>query len=192
MFEYFTERAKRAIVAGQDEALALGHDFMGTEHLLLGLVAVPESTAGALLAAAGAEPAAARARAVGILEADGIFGTGAQDAKDALSALGIDVDEIKRRADGTFGEGAFQYPRPAYTPHAKKALELTVRAWRSCGHDPEDPGAGIGTEHMLLGLLAEPEGRSHRVLDALAVDEEALRAAARERAGADGDPTPQN
>ncbi|MCF3962451.1 hypothetical protein L1885_12425 [Streptomyces fuscigenes] len=45
---------------------------------------------------------------------------------------------------------------------------------------------------MLLGLLAEPEGRSHRVLDALAVDEEALRAAARERAGADGDPTPQN
>ena len=40
MFEYFTDPAKRSIVAGQDEAIALGHDFMGTEHLLLGLAAV--------------------------------------------------------------------------------------------------------------------------------------------------------
>jgi ATP-dependent Clp protease ATP-binding subunit ClpC len=38
MFERFTDRARRVVVAAQHEARALGHDFIGTEHLLLGLI----------------------------------------------------------------------------------------------------------------------------------------------------------
>jgi ATP-dependent Clp protease ATP-binding subunit ClpC len=38
MFERFTDRARRVVVAAQDEARALGHDYIGTEHLLLGLI----------------------------------------------------------------------------------------------------------------------------------------------------------
>ena len=39
MFERFTERARQVVVLAQDEARALGHDYIGTEHLLLGAAA---------------------------------------------------------------------------------------------------------------------------------------------------------
>ena len=38
MFERFTDRARRVVVLAQEEARMLNHDFVGTEHLLLGLV----------------------------------------------------------------------------------------------------------------------------------------------------------
>ncbi len=38
MFERFTDRARRVVVLAQDEARALGHDYIGSEHLLLGLI----------------------------------------------------------------------------------------------------------------------------------------------------------
>jgi ATP-dependent Clp protease ATP-binding subunit ClpC len=37
MFERFTDRARRVVVLAQEEARKLGHDYVGTEHLLLGL-----------------------------------------------------------------------------------------------------------------------------------------------------------
>ena len=38
MFERFTDRARRVVVLAQEEARMLNHDFIGTEHLLLGLI----------------------------------------------------------------------------------------------------------------------------------------------------------
>ena len=38
MFERFTDRARRVVVRAQEEARTLNHDFIGTEHILLGLV----------------------------------------------------------------------------------------------------------------------------------------------------------
>ena len=37
MFERFTDRARRVLVLAQEEARGLGHDFIGPEHMLLGL-----------------------------------------------------------------------------------------------------------------------------------------------------------
>src|SRR2546426_624857 len=37
-FEKFTQRARRVLTLAQDEALRLNHNYIGTEHLLLGLV----------------------------------------------------------------------------------------------------------------------------------------------------------
>jgi ATP-dependent Clp protease ATP-binding subunit ClpC len=37
MFEKFTDRARRVVVLAQEEARMLNHDYIGTEHLLLGL-----------------------------------------------------------------------------------------------------------------------------------------------------------
>src|SRR5947208_9450453 len=38
MFERFTDRARRVVVLAQEEARMLGHNYIGTEHLLLGLI----------------------------------------------------------------------------------------------------------------------------------------------------------
>ncbi|TML91013.1 MAG: hypothetical protein E6G06_11100 [Actinobacteria bacterium] len=48
MFERFTERARRVIVLAREEARLLDHDHIGTEHLLLGVVADDGDAAGAL------------------------------------------------------------------------------------------------------------------------------------------------
>jgi ATP-dependent Clp protease ATP-binding subunit ClpC len=45
MFERFTARARRAVVNAQEEARELNHNYIGTEHLLLGLMREPESVA---------------------------------------------------------------------------------------------------------------------------------------------------
>jgi excisionase family DNA binding protein len=56
--EGFTPRARAALAAAQDEALRRNHNWIGTEHLLLALVADPDNRAVALLAAMGVETAA--------------------------------------------------------------------------------------------------------------------------------------
>ncbi len=46
MFNQFTERARRVLILAQQEAMRFGHDYIGTEHLLLGLVHEGEGVAG--------------------------------------------------------------------------------------------------------------------------------------------------
>ena len=48
MFSRFTERAQRVLVAAQKEAAQMGRNYVGTEHLLLGILTDPGSAAGAL------------------------------------------------------------------------------------------------------------------------------------------------
>ena len=50
MFERFTDRARRVVVLAQEEARLLGHDYIGTEHLLLGLISDGEGLAARALA----------------------------------------------------------------------------------------------------------------------------------------------
>jgi ATP-dependent Clp protease ATP-binding subunit ClpA len=49
MFERFTDRARRAVVRTQQEARQLHHNYIGTEHILLGLLGEPEGVAGRVL-----------------------------------------------------------------------------------------------------------------------------------------------
>ena len=51
MFERFTDRARRVVVLAQEEARMLNHNYIGTEHILLGLIHEGEGVA------AHAEPA---------------------------------------------------------------------------------------------------------------------------------------
>jgi ATP-dependent Clp protease ATP-binding subunit ClpA len=62
MFERFTDRARRVVVAAQEEARMLGHNHIGSEHLLLGLLHERDGTAGRVLAEAGITAGAARAQ----------------------------------------------------------------------------------------------------------------------------------
>lgn len=55
MFERFTDRARRVIVLAQEEARSLQHNYIGTEHLLLGLIREGDGVAAKALAAKGVE-----------------------------------------------------------------------------------------------------------------------------------------
>ena len=53
MFERFSGQARHVVVSAQEEARNLDHNFLGTEHLLLGLLATPDSLASASLTSLG-------------------------------------------------------------------------------------------------------------------------------------------
>jgi ATP-dependent Clp protease ATP-binding subunit ClpA len=53
MFERFTDRARRAVVLAQEEARLLDHNYIGTEHLLLGLLHEGEGIGGQVLTSLG-------------------------------------------------------------------------------------------------------------------------------------------
>lgn len=55
MFSKFTERARMVIVVSVEEARLLGHDYVGTEHLLLGLIREGDGVAAQLLIKRGAD-----------------------------------------------------------------------------------------------------------------------------------------
>jgi len=70
MSNRFTERAQRVILIAQEEAKRLNHDYVGTEHLLLGLIALGEGVAAQVLANLGVDLRRVRA------EVEKIVGTG--------------------------------------------------------------------------------------------------------------------
>jgi ATP-dependent Clp protease ATP-binding subunit ClpC len=70
MSNRFTERAQRVILIAQEEAKRLNHDYVGTEHILLGLIALGEGVAAQVLANLGVDLRRVRA------EIEKIVGTG--------------------------------------------------------------------------------------------------------------------
>jgi len=60
VFERFTEEARQVVVVAAEEARRLGHNYIGTEHLLLGLLHDGEGIAGAVLRSVGLEIEAVR------------------------------------------------------------------------------------------------------------------------------------
>ena len=55
MFERFTDRARRVVVLAQEEARMLNHNYIGTEHSLLGLIREGEGVAAQVLVKLGAD-----------------------------------------------------------------------------------------------------------------------------------------
>lgn len=103
------------------------------------------------------------------MAARGVPATHGRAAADALATLGIDVIEIRRRADESFGAGSFQFPRPAFSMSVKQALKASREQARALG------GEQIDTEHLLLGLLAAGGDPAVVVLASLGVDVASLR-----------------
>ncbi len=61
-YDRFTERAKQMLTHSQEEAVALGHNYVGTEHMLLGLLRDEASLGARVLAGLGVAPEAVRER----------------------------------------------------------------------------------------------------------------------------------
>jgi Clp amino terminal domain, pathogenicity island component len=67
VFERFTERARQVVVLAQEEARALKHNYIGTEHLLLGLLREEEGLANRVLESFGVSAAEVRAQVARIV-----------------------------------------------------------------------------------------------------------------------------
>jgi ATP-dependent Clp protease ATP-binding subunit ClpA len=185
MFERFTLGARATVVVAQDSARFLGHRYIGTEHVLLGLLAASDDIAGRVLAGLGVT----RVRVIADIER--IEKAHQEPSREllekdtaALRTIGIDLDAVRAAVEESFGPGALdgnshddlpgpwwrrrhrQQQRPTgsprghipFTPRAKKVLELSLREAMALKHDY------IGTEHVLLGLLREGQGMAVRIL----------------------------
>jgi ATP-dependent Clp protease ATP-binding subunit ClpA len=160
MFERFTSSARTAVVDAQKEARALGHGWIGTEHLLLAVLRDPERPVARQLAGLGLTHERLHAEVVTTLG-------GHHDDGSALR----DLDAVRARVEQQFGPGALdpeptaprrglrgllRRRRPAriecggdipFSRSAKKAIELSLR--ESLGLVARE----ILLEHLVLGLM---------------------------------------
>jgi ATP-dependent Clp protease ATP-binding subunit ClpA len=168
MFERFTDDARAAVVAAEEEAGALRHGWIGTEHLLLGVLC-GGGDGTKLLAGFGVDAAGVRADVVQSI------GRGDEGIDpDALATLGIDLDAVRERVERAFGRGALSRRgrcagRTPFCPRAKKALELAFRESRALA------AGEIRTEHLVLGLLRVDDGVAAQILAGRGVTLEAAR-----------------
>jgi ATP-dependent Clp protease ATP-binding subunit ClpA len=194
MFERFTEEARQAVVTAQEEARALRHSWIGTEHLLLGVAAKENAAASRVLRRLGLDARTIRDDVVRLI---GIGGDFDDRDEEALRTLGIDLDEVRRAVESTFGPGALERSEPPgkhrgrcdrpweagylpFTRRSKKSLELALR-WAVTLHS-----GSIGTEHVLLGLAAERDGVAARVLRLHGIDTGEIRMAVEDDPGRSG------
>ena len=109
MFERFTQEAKGAVSAAVEQAGALGHDSVGTQHLLLGLLN-PDAGAGyQVLHGAGLEADRVREIVRRRTPADGIL---TQEDADSLRAIGIDLEVVLEHLAKSFGADAVPHSQP--------------------------------------------------------------------------------
>ena len=135
MFEKFTEGAIKVIMLSQEEARRMGHNFVGTEQLLLGVIGQRH-------------------------------GIGAR----ALKKMKVTLKKARKEIELYIGRGTgFVASEIPFTPRAKRVLEMAV-------HESKDLAQNfVGTEHILLALIAESDGVAMRTLDKLNVDIQKLR-----------------
>ncbi|HUQ38675.1 MAG TPA: Clp protease N-terminal domain-containing protein [Acidimicrobiales bacterium] len=161
MFERFTDRARRSLTLAQEQAVFLGHDFIGTEHMLLGLAVERDGVGGRILQEVGLDEDTLRAEVGRRMPPGAALHLRPEDG-DALAELGIDLAQIRERVESSFGEGALPTARTGKVPFtalAKQALESSLRSALALGHNY------IGTEHVLLGLARTEGGVAAEILD---------------------------
>jgi ATP-dependent Clp protease ATP-binding subunit ClpA len=173
MFERFTNGARAVVTGAVEQAGELGHNSVGTHHLLLGLLS-PDTGAGyQVLHGAGLE--ANRVHEVVLRRSPG-NGFLTQDDAESLRSVGIDLDVVLEHLTESFGPEAVPHSQPRrsrrrFSPPAKKALQLALREaiWLKAG--------AIGSEHILLGLLRCDDRDINDVLAELGVKPDDLRKA---------------
>jgi hypothetical protein len=166
MFERFTKPARMVVVQAQHNARRFGHNYIGPEHLFLGLVSAedpasavlrdlglaPERTEAEFIRLTGsqpmdqarqskASPAAGPAPVPTEPAANPLAGLDA----DALASIGIDLDEVRTRIEATFGPGALSRTVPC-RPQRRRGL--LRRGRRGPGRPARYPGPAPARGHI--------------------------------------------
>ena len=105
MFERFTPDARTVVIHAQEHARRLGHRSVGCEHLLLAVAATGQP-AGAVLRERGITPEHVEEEIVRRVGPGGGVGLFGDLDRDALSAIGIDLDAVRARIEASFGAEA--------------------------------------------------------------------------------------
>jgi ATP-dependent Clp protease ATP-binding subunit ClpA len=100
----------------------------------------------------------------------GIIREGEGIASKVLESLTISPERVRAEIEGAIGRGERAlHEEVAFTPRAKKVLELALDEARRLGHNY------IGTEHLLLGIVRLGEGEAARGLIDLGANASAVR-----------------
>jgi ATP-dependent Clp protease ATP-binding subunit ClpA len=149
----FTPRAKKTLELSLREALQLNHNYIGTEHILLGLIREGEGVAAQIITGHGADLDSVSRAVVEMLHAYSAQRSG------------------QRLLGGLSGARGEAEDRPA-TPAAQASVSGAVRL---AGTRP------VGSHHLLAAALDDPDSAAARTLVSLGVDldqaQEALRTA---------------
>ena len=160
MFERFTDAARYVVTQAQEDARRLGHNYIGCEHLLLAATATDEP-ASAVLRDHGVTPERVEAeilRTIGQGQtADPLGGLD----REALAALGIDLDVVRARIEAAFGPDALTGALPVVCQRRRPAwgrgpLAELARRRRARRHAPWSAGPRGGGP-----LLPGPAPRGH-------------------------------
>ena len=151
----FTDKSRKSVEAAFEEARMLGHDSIGDEDLLLGILRADEGVAAEALSSLGVTLEDAREESEGMLS-------------DALSSIGISLDEVRREAGDAFDMSLPDERKIPYSPRAKNALVRARKEMRRLGDNH------LGTEHVLLGILGNEDGMAVRMLGRMGVSPEVV------------------
>jgi ATP-dependent Clp protease ATP-binding subunit ClpC len=155
IFNRLADSSRESVHAAFEEARMLGHDSLGDEDLLLGILRADGGVGAEALCSLGVTLEGAREESEEMLS-------------DALASIGISLKEVRREAGDTFDMGIPPGRKIPYSPRTKNALVEARREMRRLGDDH------LGTEHVLLGILAYADGTAVRMLARLGVAPEAL------------------
>jgi len=162
MFERFTDKARRVVSLAGAKATERG-DQVRPVYMLHAL-ATADGVAARALAGLGVDAASVERGLDRIAPLANPLGAGpASEDAEVLAAIGIDLEEIRRKVEENFGpdalrrvppspKGSLNRPgRMSLTREAKQSLGLALKEARALHH------SYIGTEHLLLGLLGVAE-----------------------------------
>ncbi len=170
MWEPFTERARRSIVLAQEEAQRLGNNYIGTEHILLGIISEGESLAAKVLESLGVNLSKVRQ------EVEAIVGRGGQTVQQEM----VFTPRAKRVIELAFEEARQLNHNYIGTEHLLLGLiregeGVAARVLTNLGVDPAK--VRVQTTSLLgaEGQPAAPKGKSKTpTLDAYGRDLTAL------------------
>ncbi|MCA1719258.1 MAG: hypothetical protein LC781_21350 [Actinobacteria bacterium] len=155
IFNRFTDRSRKSVQAAFEEARMLGHDSVGDEDLLLGILRADEGIGAEALSSLGVTLEGAREESEEMLS-------------NALASIGISLEEMRREAGDAFDMRLPDDRKIPWSPRAKNALVGARKEMRRLGDNH------LGTEHVLLGILSNEDGTAVRILDSMGVSPETL------------------
>jgi ATP-dependent Clp protease ATP-binding subunit ClpC len=155
IFTRFTDRSRESVEAAFEEARMLGHDSLGDEDLLLGILSVDRGIARYALASSGVTLEGAREESEAMLSG-------------ALASIGVSFEDLNREAGEAFEMRITDDRRIPYSPLAKKALIEARKETKRLGDNY------LGTEHVLLGILRNEDGTAARLLARMGVTPEVV------------------